>query len=340
MRVPPILAVDLGGTKTLVGLFDGDGRLRASRRYVSAEFDGLLPMLERFLANACPSRDDPLRPGRACLAVAGPVEGAHASLTHLPWRVDADAVGAGLGFDRAMLVNDFVAAAAGGPTLAIGEIRSIQAGVPRPGAPRLVIGAGTGLGAAVLLGGGHGDDTGPAVRILAGEGGHVGFAPRTPRECRLWQWLHARHGYVSVETVVSGPGIERIHRFVREECGLAPVERAIGGLDAAAAISTEALDPASVDPCASEALDLFAAGFGAVAGDMALAGLTRGGVWLAGGIAPKVFDARRTAAFLQAFTAKGGHARLMTEIPVGVVLAPDLGLRGAATLARGAAIAA
>lgn len=337
----PILGVDLGGTKALVGLFDRDGRLRVSRRYASADFDGLLPLLERFLAQARLSTDDPGRPEVACLAVAGPVEGAQASLTHLPWRIDAEEIRVRLGLDRVLLVNDFVAAAAGVSTLGSGELRSIQRGVPHPRAPRLVIGAGTGLGAALLLGGGAepGIDTDAPVRVLAGEGGHVGFAPRTPRECRLWQWLHAQQGYVSVETVVSGPGIERIHRFLREERGIPAEEWLSAAADPAAAIARAALDPESPDAAAGEALDLFAAGFGAVAGDMALASLTRGGVCLAGGIAPKIFDDRLTAVFLQAFAAKGAHAPLMSAIPVGIVLAPDLGLRGAAALARGAVVA-
>lgn len=335
----PILGVDLGGTKALVGLFDRDGRLRVSRRYASADFDGLLSLLECFLAQACPSPDDPDRPGAACLAVAGPVEEAQARLTHLPWRIDAQEIRARLGLDRVLLVNDFVAAAAGVSTLGTGELRSIQRGVLQPDAPRLVIGAGTGLGAALMLGGRAEHGAGPSFAVLAGEAGHVGFAPRDPLECRLWQWLHARHGYVSVETVVSGPGIERIHRFLREERGI-PTEEGLNAVpDSAAAISRAALDPERPDALAGEALDLFAAGFGAIAGDMALASLTRGGVFLAGGIAPQVFDDRRTAAFLRAFACKGSHAGLMSGIPVGVVLAPDLGLRGAATLARGVVVA-
>jgi glucokinase len=361
MRSSPILGVDLGGTKTLVGLFDPQGRLQVSRRYASAEFATLLPLLERFLTEERAFLEAWGSPDMACLAVAGPVDSGQARLTHLPWRIDAREIGARLGLKAVLLVNDFVAAAAGVTGLTPDELRSIQPGVPVTGAPRLVIGAGTGLGCAVLLEPERGaiavpgdaadrhpdrdDDlgrrpepiAGPRARILAGEGGHVGFAPRTVLEGRLWHWLHVRHGYVSVETVVSGPGIARIHAFLRDERGFGPADRRPESIDPTIAIAKAGLAPDDPDVLAAEALDLFAAAFGAVAGDMALASLTRGGVCLAGGIAPKVFDARRTAAFLRAFNAKGAHAPLMSSIPVSVVQAEDLGLRGTAALALGAA---
>ena len=162
-------------------------------------------------------------------------------------------------------------------------------------------------------------------RVIAGEGGHTGFAPRDELQCELWRDVHAQTGYVSCEHLLSGAGIERIYRFLQRRAGAGTTSP--GG---AQQISERGL---SGDRLAAEALALFAAIFGAVAGDHALSAMTRGGVYLAGGIAPKVLPHAGTAQFIEAFRAKGVHERLMDGFPVHLVLNEHLGLMGARRMA-------
>ncbi len=343
------LAVDLGGTKALLGLFVTDDANGAApspvheRRLACADFAGFEALLAAYLEIA---RSESVlgKIGSVCVGLAGPVDGPRARLTNRPWELDAERIGAMLPGARVTLVNDFAAAAAGIEVLVAADLRVVQQAPSRPGAPRLVMGPGTGLGTAVLVPDANG------WRVLAGEGGHAGFAPRDEREIGLWRHLASRHGRVAWEHVVSGPGIEAIYEFL---CASAPPSGATGGSlqrasaarIAAAALQTSEVsgrdadgnDPASppADPdVASAALDMFASAFGAFAGDAALLALPRGGVYLAGGIAPKVFDARRTRLFLEAFSAKGVQSGLMQAFPVRLVGEPRLGLLGAALLAK------
>ncbi len=305
-----ILAGDIGGTKCLFGLFE-DGQCVVQRRLASADFPSFSAALSVFLAH---------EPGRlltsACFAVAGPVaaDGRHARLTNLPWALDATELAQTLGVPEVLLVNDFAAAALGSVTCPPDQRVTLQIGEPVTDAPCLVLGAGTGLGMALAL------PTGGGWRIVAGEGGHVGFAPADEQQRALWQWLHQRYGRVIWEQVVSGPGLAAIHEFL----GGAPASPAQIG---AAALSA----PASAE---ARALTLFLSLYGAFAGDMALTCLPRGGVFLAGGIAAKVLPALQgsDSAFLTGFTAKGGHSALMPPLPVYVVTDAAVGLRGAAMM--------
>ena len=385
-----LLGVDLGGTKALLGLFDTVAaggavpRERHRLRLSCAEFGGFDELLGRYLRQAIV--DGAIREASdvaaACVGLAGPVAGGRAKLTNLPWEVDAGRVAAALGGARVELVNDFVAAAAGIEAIGATGLRTLQRGRADPGAPRLVVGAGTGLGTALIV-----PDAG-GWRVLPGEGGHAGFAPCSAPELALLRWLRRRarraatrgttrseHARTRVrwEDVVSGAGIESAFRFLAERDRRAArarpqwhgdeaheggdvrevqrardaVPRARGRWPNASEIAAAALAlgaaPAgdahearavAVDArLAAAALDGFAAGFGAFAGDAALMTLPRGGVYVAGGIGPKVFDARRTGAFLDAFADKGGHAALLRALPVSLVLEPALGMLGAAVLA-------
>jgi len=273
------------------------------------------------------------------VALAGPVEGDRARLTNLPWEVDAARVSAALGGASVRLVNDFVAAAAGIEVLRPADLRELQPEPADLAAPRLVVGAGTGLGTALVV------PSAAGWQVLPGEGGHAGFAPRSETEIELLRWLARQAGDVGVqgagatgrviwEDVVSGPGIERIYRFLaRERAGT-------GSMPARWPSASEVADSAcagghAADPAlALAALDQFAASYGAFAGDAALLTLPRGGVYVAGGIAAKVFDARRTAIFLEAFADKGSHGKLLRALPVRLVLEPAVGLLGAAVLAK------
>ena len=323
-----LLGVDLGGTKALCGLFEPASRPDSApvpvieSRLPCADFDGLEPLLEAFASQA---RAAGVRcaPEAACIALAGPVEGESGRLTNLPWSVDARTIAAMLGGARVRLANDFEAAAVGIESLGATQLRSLQPGQPLADRPRAVIGPGTGLGVALLV------PQGGEWRVLPGEGGHLGFAPRSELEVDLWRALHAIEPRVDYERVVCGPGLKAIYRFLRERSGLDARGGAMAAPDPAAAIA----ETAGGDPVAAQALDLFASVFGACAGDLALLANARGGVYLAGGIAPKVFDARRQVLFLQAFADKGSHARLMAAMPVSLVLEPRRGLLGAVSIA-------
>jgi glucokinase len=306
---PLILACDIGGTKSLLGLFR-NGRCLAQHYAVNADYQDFEAVLDAFLKQ---QGDQAI--ARACFALAGPVadDGRSARLTNLPWRIDADAFERRFVISSVRLVNDFAAAALGAVTAAPDQLVTLQAGEPLATAPRFVLGAGTGLGMAQVL------TEGAGWRIVPGEGGHAAFAPADNEQLAVWQFLRQRHGRVSWERVVSGMGIAAIH------------ESRGGGVLTPAEISQAALaDPAS---SAAHTLNIFLAAYGAVAGDMALVNLARGGVYLAGGIAAKVLPALRQGPFLEAFNAKGGHSMLAARMPVHVVTDPAFGLRGAAGLA-------
>jgi glucokinase len=305
-----VLCGDIGGTKTLLAIaaLDGD-RLDVvfERRYADRDFAAFADLVRTFRDEAHASV------AGACLGVAGPIEGRRVAVTNFPWQIDADALAAILGAPVA-LANDFVAAAHGIDVLRPDELAILQVGEPQPQGPQLVIGAGTGLGVAYRVW------QGDRYAVIGGEGGHGGFAPANERQADLWRALHAGLGRVSVEHVVSGPGLVRIHDFLRDGRGDArsPEEIASGA-----------------DPLARAAVSLFLECYGAAAGDHALAILARGGVFLAGGIAPRILPRLAAGPFLTAFNAKGVHANLMTRLPVKVVVNERLGLLGAAKLAAG-----
>jgi glucokinase len=323
-----ILAADVGGTKTRLALFDR-GALRFDQRHDSAAFAAFDAVLARFLAAARAALGAGPEIERACIGAAGPVIDGRVKITNLPWEIDARALERGFHIDRVELMNDFVANAHGIDALAPGGLATLQAGEPVAGAPRLLIGAGTGLGVAYAVpdGGGH--------RVVPSEGGHVGFAPADEEQAALWRFLHARHGRVEAEHAVSGPGLVRIYEHLREVGGhpvSLALERDLTDGDAAPVIVRHAFE--HDDSLANRALDLFVACYGAVAGDHALSVVARGGVYVAGGIAPKILPRLAAGGFLAAFSAKGAFSDLARAMPVHVVIDERLGLLGAARLAE------
>ncbi|HHQ42727.1 MAG TPA: glucokinase [Chromatiales bacterium] len=326
------LAADVGGTKTLLAVVEpgaeGRPRVLARRRYASAEWEDPYRLLADFTA-AEPAARGALA---ACLAVAGPVETTgtwqRARVTNLPWRLEGAAVARALGVPRARLVNDFEAVVHGLDALAPEGLETLQAGDPRPGAPRAVIGAGTGLGMAAAV---------PAAdgwRVLPSEGGHGDFAPADAEQAALAEWLRPRLGRVTTEHLLSGPGLARILDFLRAREGTRPgpaLAAALAAGDRAAAIGRAAL--AGEDPLAVRAVELFVRIYGARAGDLALLLLAHGGVYVAGGIAPRLAPFFRAGGFLEAFRAKPPMEPLLAAMPVHLVLDPEVGLLGAARLA-------
>jgi glucokinase len=299
------LVGDVGGTKVLLALADADGALIEVRRLASADFSSFDDLLAAYLRDVAAPIDG------GCLAVAGPLagDGRSAQITNLPWRIDAPALEARYRLGRLRLANDFAAVAAGVAALPADRLLTLQAGEPVPGGLRLAIGAGTGLGVAALAGG----------TILASEAGHVGFSPQDETQAHIHATLLAEHGRVSAEQVISGPGLAAIHRIV---AGEQATPDAIG----ARALAGETAVLRSVA--------VFFSCYGAFAGDMALAFMARGGVYLAGGVTQKLAPLLAHSAFLAAFNAKAEHAALARQMPVRLVADPEVGLIGAAVLAR------
>ncbi len=311
-----LLAADVGATKCWLALVPCEGPARALRwvrRYEDRAYAGFDDLAGDYLAQARASLGAFSLAG-AVLAAAGPVQGTRVRLTNRDWELDARALAPRLGAPRALLVNDFAAAARGTTLLGPEDLVTLQPGEPDPAAPCVVIGAGTGLGVAYIVGG----------KVVAGEAGHMGFAPASDEQAALWAYLHAARGRVSAEDVLSGRGLARIYSFLLDK----------------SLHSQAATDPAAVqhaaeagDPTATRALDLFVEAYGAVAGDHAIALLARGGVFVAGGIAPRILDRLRSGRFVRAFNDKREHAPLAAGMPVHVVINERVALLGAAALA-------
>lgn len=317
-----ILAGDIGGTKTQLVLCEmGDGarlRIVVERRFENAAHRGFEDVLARFLAEADVRRAAPSPIARVGLSVAGPVARGRCRLTNLDWEIDGAGLVSRFGFGVVAVLNDFAAAAMGIEALAPGDLVTLQPGEPISEAPRVVLGAGTGLGVAHLVWDGSG------YCVVPGEGGHAGFAPASEEQAALWASIHREKGRVEIEDVLSGPGLERIHAFFAEGGGAA------GFAVHAADIAARARDG---DYASQRALDLFVAAYGAVAGDLALGVLARGGVYVAGGIAPKILPRLAAGEFLAAFNAKGRFSDVARLMPVHVVTNERLPVLGAATAA-------
>lgn len=323
-----ILAGDVGGTKVNLGLFeeaDGGLRLVRSAKYRSAEFPGLSAVIQAFL-EAGPV-DRPIR--AACFGIPGPVIGNRASTTNLPWVVDGGQMAAEAGIPVVALVNDLVATAEGLPLLAEDEVAVLQPGAPQEDGNRALIAAGTGLGMALI------PRVGDRWVPVPSEGGHMDFAPRTEEEIGLLRHLRERFGRVSVERVVSGLGLYNTYQYLRDEVRVPEsprVREAIAAGEDPSKVIGEAALAAGPDRCGlcARALDIFVASYGAMAGNLALLGTATGGLWLGGGIAPKILSRLADGLFLQTFTAKGRFVPFLEKVPVRVVLNDRAALLGAA----------
>ncbi len=306
-----VIAGDIGGTKTLLQLVGDDG-VAIEQRYDSGAFATFDDLLRDFLSRTTTPIDS------ACFAVAGPVLGRIASVTNLRWSMDADAIASGFSIGRVSLINDFEAVALGVPLLAENDLTPIQKGRRIATAPIGIVGAGTGLGEAVVM------YDGEQWNVLASEGGHADFAPQDEEQARLFLDLHSKLGHVSWERLVSGMGLVNIHNFVtgvdREYDDVIPAEIAA--------------DYARGDAAARRTVAIFIDIYGAEAGNMALRTLTRGGVFLAGGIAARNVEWFTDGRFLDAFLRKGRFREILREIPVNLIANPRVGLIGATERAR------
>ncbi len=319
-----VIAGDIGGTKTLLAVADVDGpsvKILSERRYASGAYASFEDLLRGFVAEV----GEVSLP--TCLGVAGPVTDGVCKVTNLPWVVDARAI-EGVTHKPARLLNDFQATAYGITNVTTDAIVTIHEGTEVPNAPRAVLGAGTGLGEAIAYWSGTHYD------VLATEGGHTDLAPRNDDEIALLQWLLKRHQRVSYERVVSGAGLVATYECLRErgvEAESPAVRDEMLRDDPAAVIGTHAV--AGDDALSGRAFDLFAALYGAEAGNLALKCLPRGGIYIAGGIAAKVLPRLLKSPFLASMHAKGRMSDLLRSMPVRVVTDERVGLLGAASFA-------
>ncbi|MBG1262844.1 glucokinase [Nostoc commune] len=335
-----LLAGDIGGTKTILQLVEKSDSPALhtiyQESYHSADFPDLVPIVQQFLAKA-----NTLIPEKACFAIAGPIVKNTAKLTNLAWFLDTERLEEELGIPHISLINDFAAVGYGISGLQKEDLHTLQVGKPQPETPIGIIGAGTGLGQGFLI------KQGNEYQVFPSEGGHADFAPRNEIEFQLLRYLLGKHDIqrVSVERVVSGMGIVAIYQFLRdrkfaaESPDIAQIvrtwEQEAGqeekSVDPGAVIGTAALEKR--DRLSEQTLQLFVEAYGAEAGNLALKLLPYGGLYIAGGIGPKILPLIQNNGFLLNFTQKGRMRRLLEEIPVYVILNQQVGLIGAALCA-------
>lgn len=305
------LVADIGGTNARFAIADIDELVIDHFASFSCRmFSSLEEVLKAYLVTL------PKVPPRACLAVAAPLRSDVVTLTNLHWSFTADSLRAASGIRDLRLVNDFEALALTLPHLVSHDLHPIGGGVPSDHLPKVVLGPGTGLGMAGLV---RGQDGWVA---LASEGGHVTFAAETDEEVAIVRHMIADHRRVSAERLISGPGVEQVYRILAELRGserqFAPVSEIF------------ALAAAGKDAIASDTVEYFLKWLGRFAGDMALAYGAGGGVYVAGGIAPRILTMLENGVFRQAFCDKGRMSEFVESVPLQVLVAPDAGLRGAA----------
>ncbi len=326
-----ILSGDIGGTTTRLQLSNANhGKLNiiGHEQYSNAEFDSLNTIMVKFLKHF---KTKTMDVNRCCLAVAGPIINNTVKFTNLPWFVDAAEIKTELGITNVALINDFQAIGYGIETLTTEDVITLQKGKPNATEPKAIIGAGTGLGVGIM----HHD--GKQYNVLATEGGHVDFAPTDDEQVQLLLYLRNKFRRVSTERVVSGIGLTNIYKFVRDTPTLGEKEHPklklalyksddIGSTIAEFAIQHQ-------DSMALRALSLFIRAYGSAAGNLALTTLCFGGLYLVGGIAPKLLAQLKQPTFINAFSDKGRMSKLIKDIPIYVVLNTRVGLQGAAVYA-------
>jgi glucokinase len=320
-----MLAGDVGATKTNLAFFsveDGVVEIAAENTFMNAGHAALGEVVEAFIAR------NGQAPEAACFGVAGPVAGGYSRLSNRDWQIDARALGQELGVEKVVLLNDLEATAHGIDTLAPDGFSVLNQGTPRAGANKAIIAAGTGLGEAILYWDGE------RHHVSASEGGHADYAPCNAEQMGVLDRLRERFGHVSAERLVSGPGLRNIYDVLDAREDLAIAERIETAKDPSAVIAETALAGGSAR--CLRALEVFVASYGAEAGNLALKALATGGVYVGGGIAPKILRKLEDGSFMRAFCDKGRLAELLRSIPVKVILDPKTALRGAAAYLAGA----
>ncbi|HWF39456.1 MAG TPA: glucokinase [Candidatus Acidoferrales bacterium] len=315
-----ILAGDIGGTKSNIGLFDvqnGKLALVAHERYLSHQHAGLQEIVQDFLTKS------PAKIDAASFGVAGPVVDNRVHGTNLPWIVDGAAAATQLGLPRVRILNDLEATAFGVGVLAPSDLVTIYEGVPLRTATCVVIAAGTGLGEAILFW------DGKQHLAMGTEGGHADFAPHTPQQAKLWEFLRARLDYVSAEIILSGRGFQNVHEFLDPSVKHPGFDDPMQ--DPAPGITQRGLSGEC--PVCAATLDLWTEIYGSEAGNFTVRTLARGGIYVAGGIAVKVLPKLKDGRFAAAARDKEKMRDFLAHVPIYVVLNEEAPLLGAAYVA-------
>ncbi len=322
-----VLAGDIGGTNARLAVVDvgeRDIRVLHEGRYPTPGTPGLGPIVRRYLAGLGKGAV----PTRACFGIAGPVVDGECRTPNLPWMVSAAGLAAEIGIPATTIINDFEAVGHGLPRLGPADLVTLQEGAPEPRGTIALIGAGTGLGQGFLVW------QGDRYRVHSSEGGHVAFAARDPTEWGLRGTLLDEFGHVSYERILSGPGLERVYSYLART-GFATerpeLKHEMEREDPAAVITRHGL--AKDDALSTRALELFVSVYGAQAGQFALTVLATGGVYVAGGIAPRIIAKLQDGAFVSAFRSQGRLSDLAGRLPVHVIVSAVVGLLGAAARA-------
>jgi glucokinase len=320
-----VLAGDIGGTKTNLGLFSRGKRRPVAKvieTYPSREAPHLESIIERFLNRHRASIKS------ACFGIAGPVINGRSQTTNLPWDVSEAKIKKRFKWSQVGLINDLTATAYAVPFLNSRELFFLNKAKARKEQNLALVAPGTGLGEALLIFG-----EGQYIPV-ASEGGHADFSPNNEAEVELWRYLSQRFGHVSTERVLSGPGLVNIYSWLRHSKRFSEpawLARSMEEIDPARAIAEAAL--VEKHPLCVESLNMFVSILGSVAGNLALTAMTTGGVYLGGGIPPKILPKLQESIFMQAFTNKGRFGDLLAKIPVRVILNDEAALLGAARCA-------
>ncbi len=306
------LVGDVGGTNARLALVDSTGRIRNPKTYPAAEYGSLTEVIGEYLETTVGRQ----RPERAVIAVAGPVVDGEIEFTNLDWRISEGELIGTFEFHAARLINDFAAQALAAPVLDADDLRRIGPDLKgAEGAPVVVLGAGTGFGVSMVVRTERGDIP------ISSEGGHAAFAPTDGVEAAVWASLRRTHGRVSIERILSGPGLYALYRGLADVRGVAvdhPDEKAV-----------LAAGQAGGDLLAEETLDRFCEILGSVAGDLALTCGARGGVYVSGGIAPRMADRLASGGFRRRFEDKGRLSDYTRDIPTSLIVHPYAALVGA-----------
>lgn len=321
-----LLAGDIGGTKTVLAVYsqpDGVGAPLAQATFPSAGYASLESLVRGFLKTQSYAIE------HASFGVAGPVVAGRAEITNLPWKMSEASLKAALGLRDVKLLNDLESIAYAVPNLAASDLHAINPGVAVAGGAIAVIAPGTGLGQAFLT-----SDNG-RYRAHPSEGGHASFAPSDDIQLELLHYLHKRIGHVSCERVCSGLGLPNIYGFLKaRDTAAEPAwlsEQLAAAADPTPVIVTAALDTARPCPICIATLRLFVAILGAEAGNLALKVLSTGGVYIGGGIPPRILPVLQQQDFMDAFLNKGRFADMLERMPVNIILNPKAALLGAAS---------
>lgn len=317
---PSYLVADIGGTNARFAIARGSVQrgfdLEHVRRLKNADFQELRDAVLAYLATC-----DGERPARACFAVASPMGPGEVQLTNATWTFDPVSLGRELGLAQLIAVNDFAAQARGALLMPDSDLVELNAGRPVATAPRAVLGPGTGLGLGLLVPG-----DGDAIRVIATEGGHAAFAPRTGIEIEVARFLSREYGFVSWERILSGGGLVNIHRALCHIEGVPWPGHRPEDVTAEAAAEPDAMG--------ARVVEFFCTALGGYAGDVAVLTGARGGIYLGGGILPRIRPLLERSGFLARYADRGPMTQYVRDIPVRLIRGEGAALRGAAALAE------